>query len=85
MLLGLMSFATFLVPFSDTVYLPALSVIQHDLGTTPTLVSMVGVHWQAVAMGAALAERQPGGGGLLKGLVGYSGDVTSAASNPGAC
>jgi hypothetical protein len=38
MLLCLMSFATFLVPFSDTVYLPALSVIQRELETTQTLV-----------------------------------------------
>jgi hypothetical protein len=37
-LLGLMSFATFLVPFSDTVYLPAMNVIQKDLKTTATLV-----------------------------------------------
>ncbi|GBF97583.1 hypothetical protein Rsub_10719 [Raphidocelis subcapitata] len=39
MLLCLMSFATFLVPFSDTVYLPALSVIQRELGTTQTLMA----------------------------------------------
>jgi MFS family permease len=38
-LLLLMSFATFLVPFSDTVYLPALSSIQQDLQTTATLMA----------------------------------------------
>ncbi|KIY93653.1 putative MFS-type transporter ydgK [Monoraphidium neglectum] len=38
-LLGLMSFATFLVPFSDTVYLPSLTVIQKDLNTTATLMA----------------------------------------------
>jgi hypothetical protein len=60
MLLGLMSFATFLVPYSDTVYLPALSVIQKDLGTTATLVRP--------REGAAAAAGAGGGGGRQQGL-----------------
>lgn len=39
LLLILMSFATFLVPFSDTVFLPSLNVIQKDLNTTATLMA----------------------------------------------
>jgi hypothetical protein len=73
MLLGLMSFATFLVPFSDTVYLPSLSVIQRDLGTTPTLVSCGG------------ACRGRGGGSgyarqLAAGVMGGAWDCRSAAA-----
>ncbi|GBF94820.1 MFS general substrate transporter [Raphidocelis subcapitata] len=52
-LLGLMSFATFLVPFSDTVYLPAMAVIEKDLKTTSTLMaSTIAVYMFVVGLSA---------------------------------
>ncbi|CAF3179431.1 unnamed protein product [Rotaria socialis] len=39
-ILGVVSAAAFLLPFCDTIYLPALSTIQKDLNTTTTLVTL---------------------------------------------
>lgn len=40
-LLALMSVATFVVPYADTVFIPSLAAIQSDLRTTQTLVAGV--------------------------------------------
>jgi len=71
-LLGLMSFATFLVPFSDTVYLPAMNVIQRDLNTTATLVRLlcgVGVGGTGRGAWCAAADELRGRGAVPIGSV----------------
>ncbi|KAI8466824.1 MAG: major facilitator superfamily domain-containing protein [Monoraphidium minutum] len=54
-ILLLMSLSTFLVPFSETVYLPALSIIERELNTTATLMAAtVGVYMFTVGATALL-------------------------------